>query len=256
MNAFSEFLSSRDAALPKLPWVHSTAGRHIGSVIEAEALTTARCPVFDEDLVYFFYGRPAYRPGDGDLVREAAYSGAVCFVVRPEALTAQKRAYPFDTGAYPRYSAEGAPAAGLALDDFRLDSPDLVPHVVGAFFGTNRRYYHGESLADVEAGGAAARAFHQMLRAEPAGSADEGWDDRGYSAEAQVPEDVRLSGNLLVVVMPRALLERSDVREAMKRWDAEPLGYPTFHRGRVRDFHGAVWRELLEFFEEDGSYFG
>jgi hypothetical protein len=58
-----EFLSKNTIASidGKLPLVHSTKSLNLRELVAASGLNPTDCDVYDEKLLYFFLGRPAYR---------------------------------------------------------------------------------------------------------------------------------------------------------------------------------------------------
>src|SRR4051794_27358138 len=108
MGALADFLGRNAvAAADTLPLVHSARSYDLRRIIGRNQIAVAPCDVFNEDLNYFFVGRPAYKFGSRD--EEATYwELPVCFIFEYDVIPGVKRVFPFDTGAhhlglYPEY---------------------------------------------------------------------------------------------------------------------------------------------------------
>lgn len=128
----------------KIPFYHSTNHKDfVNHVIAKNSLNAnpAKCPVFDEKLLYFFYGKAEYWPKKS---QEAVYKAwppiTIAYSVESLKDYSLRRVYPFDTGAY---------AAKRYLDDMEigdLDKYELSPTIKGIanfielFYGTIENY--------------------------------------------------------------------------------------------------------------------
>lgn len=59
-----KWLSTVDPVAKRLAWCHTTDAFRLRKIIAEGAFSPSHCDVFDEDLLYFFYGRPAFRRGN------------------------------------------------------------------------------------------------------------------------------------------------------------------------------------------------
>lgn len=100
MGKLGDFLMRNSASVGRpLPLVHTCQSHSLENIISSGKIKTHYCDVFQEDLNYFFVGRPAYKK---DLDEEAAeWELPSCFVFSYD-ISGAKRIYPFDTGAYQR----------------------------------------------------------------------------------------------------------------------------------------------------------
>ena len=62
-NAINKYSLGRTATIsqPVLPLMHSTTCENAENILENNLLSATHCGVFGTDLLYFFYGKPAYR---------------------------------------------------------------------------------------------------------------------------------------------------------------------------------------------------
>ena len=122
-----------------LAWFHTTDAFRLRDVVMSGAMSPRRCDVFDQDLIYAFYGRPAFRRIEDQQLRLTAKAPVV--VVFPPNLTDLGcRMFPFDTGAFgQRY--QSWVHRGMALQDFEIECSSLAAQRhVAAFFSTNEQY--------------------------------------------------------------------------------------------------------------------
>jgi hypothetical protein len=123
-----------------LAWCHTTDAYALRDIISAGEFCPEPCAVFSEDLIYFFYGRPAYRK-QSDSSFHVSGRAPVIVVLEPSLVTLGKRMFPFDTGAFASNRYSTWMHASMRLVDFGLDCPSDAPqrHVT-SFFGTNEKY--------------------------------------------------------------------------------------------------------------------
>lgn len=98
-----------------------------------------RCDVFEQDLLYAFYGRPAFRRSEDQQLRLTA-KAPVVIVFTPRLADLGCRMFPFDTGAFEeRYHSWVH--RGMGLQDFEIEcSCEAAQRHVSAFFLTNEKY--------------------------------------------------------------------------------------------------------------------
>lgn len=123
----------------KLHWCHSTDAYRLRDIIDSGVIHPTKCQVFAEDLVYFFYGRPAYRRQEQQQLRISAKS-PVIIVLAPTIEELGTRVFPFDSGAFDtRY--ESWKHADMPVMDFVLPCKFGAPQRhVSEFFGSNSNY--------------------------------------------------------------------------------------------------------------------
>jgi hypothetical protein len=193
----------------ELDLVHVTAAGWAAEILrESGQIETRRCDIFNQDLVYFFVARAAFRPKRGDTGSDDITRFPVAFVVRPDKLPAPAHIYPFDTGAAVGGRYLNARQSGVFLEDYALDpSLDAVRRLIDWAFGTYRAYLDADLKVDLDV------AHHEYvirsyLRiARLAGSRENLPDPRASSIEVAYREHVKLKGHAKLVVLPEQLLE-------------------------------------------------
>jgi len=131
--------------------------------------------------------------------------------------------------------------------DGTLDSArKLVPLV----FGTNEQYFLGNASAPAPTSfpvGSPAYRFYMLLTDNKMRTAD----DRRSAIEVQMPSPVSLNRDLLCVVLPNEILDRSDVRQAiLEIWQCDAIGYDVYMGDSPNSFASVIREKLKQRYEE------
>jgi len=224
---FAKFVADAEEALPRLPLFHNCDGLSFRDILSVDQLKPSKCSVFNEELLYFFYGRPAYRAvKDGNAVSNNSLY-PICIVVSPNAPLNPVRIAPFDTGAFAKGLYSGFMNPRMTRADFFAEpSTDSPPRIVRTFFGNNDNYFHGKPVSlripplEFEA-----RSYYDLILS----SITSPEDDRRQTVEVQVKDPLNLAeANVLLVILPAEFLQEEEVRAGIKRWSAKVRTYPTF----------------------------
>ena len=261
MSALGSFLlrNSVNSGNPggTLPLVHSLSGYRFGKLLAAGQIVAEECDVFkEENLNYFFMGRPAYKVKDASLQAET-WELPCCFIFEYAAIGNIKRVFPFDSGGhylelYPHYINM------MPLDEFEVsDVEDAPSRIVGAFFGTPDAYFHlrpkDEAAFEREFSlgpkDAEVRAAHKLAR-HPA---PQGFDDRRFTIELQTSETIDLKVvKPLAVIMPAVYLDDEETRRiVVQEWKAEPISYP-INSLSVNQYYGQIYERVERFYKDNG----
>jgi hypothetical protein len=198
-----------------LAWCHTTNAFAFRDIVACGFLTPQRCHVFGEDLIYFFYGRPAYRDITNEPLRFIADSPVVV-VLDPSLVTSGVRLHPFDTGAFDakRYANWIHPR--IPMRDYQLACPSDAPQRhVASLFGSNADYlrararppsvpFKGEFEVD---------SLVAMLTDRDAGQAD----DRRAAVELQVPHAVPMKWPYVRgLIIPDEIMDAEYVQQLLQ----------------------------------------
>jgi len=251
MKEFDSFVNGHKAQCPELPLFHSTKLGNLDDIVKSSKLEMTHCHHFGRPLVYLFYGRPAYRPKSGGELPDSEF--CICpisFIFKPARLSGKiTRAFPHDTGAALNGMFEPtiSPAQGR---DYELRANVIsLQRYVSRVFVSNEKYFLGEPDPTLKALTVERpiRRFLDLI--EPAGATQ--LDDRRYTAELQFDQDIPLRDLLLAVVLPRAFMDREDVRGTIiNEWGAIPLMYDTYAGGIPQAYYQTVKQSVLNFYRE------
>jgi len=248
--SFSSYVQGREATPGELPLVHTTTCFRLNSISRSHSIQTSPCKVFNENLTYFFYGRPAYR--DSSAVRPVRDIGfyPICFVFKPGAISVTpRRLYPFDSGAFQKGLYEPAIPASQALLTYEvLATIESARRIVRGFFDTDEPYLANQPKAGLlfKAGEIEADAYYNLI----SGGGQPDCDDRCSAIEVQIDVELDLSARVLMaVVLPNSFLDEAPIREALlKVWRAVPLPYDADLGMRPLEFHGYVRNTVRSYY--------
>jgi hypothetical protein len=242
--SFDTFLQAFEGQSTELPLVHNTTCERFIDIAKNGTLDPRPCAVFNEPLIYFFYGRPIYRPSAVGNKPDTRYIYCpVCLVFKPYAVEALARLYPFDSGA----ACSGRFSPHVAWKDpgqFSLDPTMLTARqLVEAFFETNERYYFGmpRNGLVIPAVEPEVQQFWSLINED----GEAVFDDRRSAIELQTRAAIALKNNLHAVILPAAFLDEAEVRQVViQKWRAIPVTYETF-RGSVPNEYVRIVVEKL-----------
>lgn len=249
---FLSFLKKHVPAKKRLPLVHSTSGFYFKEIIDDNCIKPIKCPIFNEPLTYFFYGRPAYRVSSKAMCRTDFVLAPICIVFKPEALNNFKRIFPFDSGAFSSGMYVHYIPKHIKLDSFLLgNSLEISQQVISTFFGDNKSYYFGMTnknlnfdFTDMEA-----YAYYQLITA----GGETIHDDRRYTIEVQSDSIIDLSDKILAVVLPRSAMDDKKVYDTvMNKWKAYPITYDTYIGVSPKEYNAVIRQMLKNFLEAEG----
>lgn len=252
MLTLREIVASQTSAAEELPLVHTTRCEILDLVLGTNELSEPECEIFHEHVVYFFYGRPAYRRTGGDKPGGGVELCPVCFVFKPHTISSHaRRIFACDTGGV-HYGAfrphlERPDVPQLELEPRIESARRLVPLV----FGSNGDYFRGQAAPILPAGfplGGVGERYHRLLREKGTIVGD----DRRSAIEVQIPSPVPLGHDLLYVVLPFERLNRPEVRRAIfENWKCTPIGYDVVEGTAVNECAVTIRDSLRRRFQED-----
>ncbi len=252
MSNLSAFIAGFAEAEP-MPLFHNTSSYSFREISQAASpdLIPTHCPVFDQKLLYFFYGRPAYRVTDSESDNIGYLP--VCFLIKPDAIMSVERVFPFDTGAFHHDRFAPYVHEKMAKEDFQLGNDiSAAQKAISALFGSGRQYYIGH-LSDKLAPKFSEMellTYVQIVSRPPASVVD----DRRYSIEIQTQSSLSLIGNTLAVVLPYEAMDDPTIRTfIVNKLGAHPITYQSYWGIRPSDFHGEI-RVLVQQFLEQRRY--
>lgn len=207
-------------AEPSMALIHTTTVSLFRQICKSgtASLAPQLCTVMNNPLTYFFYGRPAYRPGPISPTNRDYDSRPVSMLFRREAVHSIMGIYPCDTGAHSRgyYSPF---LDGVMFSDLDcVNVTDADKRIVSRFFGGNDTYFYGEELSLLmpllcsETG----KKFYELLTSPRITECD----DRSQTVELTQDQTQGLDNALESVVFPDFLLAEPLVMTALRRWEA------------------------------------
>jgi hypothetical protein len=248
-----EFLMATAPTQKRLSLIHCTTVGSGLDILTHGTLNPTPCPVYNADLLYLFYGRPAYKPATGIGASGILDFAPICLVLDPAIMDAALRAVPFDSGGFARYEALIGP--GLARPDFELQGDPTLPlRLVRAFYQSNRNYYDQTPTtreADLPLSRRTARALARLI-GDPA---IRNIDDRCGTIELQYSTAIPLAGALQAIVAPAAMLDDPEVLQALALCpNASAIPYKTYGRFEPLSFAHTIYERIDDFLQNRGGF--
>jgi hypothetical protein len=174
MTIAADIASSNGSGEPLL-LIHTTTVDVFRTICTTGQLAPQMCDVMGKDLTYFFYGRPAYRPGRIQVNNRDKDKRPVMVLFSKENLPKCAQIYPCDTGAH--HKGMYLPyLAGASFPDLECASvPQAERRIVNRYFGSNSMYFYGEPLQQLslEPESTVACGFHSLLLSDREGECDD-----------------------------------------------------------------------------------
>ena len=228
--------------------MHVTDGFALRAIMEHSGLKTSKCPVHEESLLYFSYGRPAYKPNASREAIRLMAEAPVCIVVKPNAIK-NKYVYPFDSGAFDRYRE--SMHRRMTFRDFALSpSIESAKKIVSTFYGTNQAYFDVQLKDKIEysKGHFEVESFLSVIR-DNRGNA---YDDRIAAIEVVTDHACLLNGKVHAIVLPGALEEDDDFKKLLTAARCEILTYPWTARLTSREYVAQIALIVRDYLKEKG----
>jgi hypothetical protein len=258
-NELREFLENYEPMHGVLPLLHTTNAFSFKSICKASAINAENCKVFSEELVYLFYGRPAYRTASGQIGFGAKFSWPIVFIFDPEALPKPHRVFPFDTGAFAKGMYEGFFDRRQTVSDFNIgDDLDQAARCVSAFYTSNHEYYINRSTKNPEIDelnftvcGVDALLRANQIRNE---SGPVVRDERSTSIEVQLSCGINLEETPpLALILPQSYINVRSVQDQVAKWNCRIVEYYECHNMQSYEFwHGQIYSKVSSIYRELG----
>jgi hypothetical protein len=248
MKNFETALNLDVTDIDTLPLLHTCDARAFVKILKDLKLETRLCDVFNENLLYTFYGTPSYKlKMSGSTGNQACFM--VCFILDTTKLTKFHKIYPFDSGAFMKLKEvkDKYFHKESNIEDFEMKNNISSPKkVIKTFYNTNQNYISKKPQEVVfSASNFDANDYKNLISDETAGAADE----RTSSIEIIFNEDVLLYKDLVKqIIIPNSFKDDVYVMDLIQKKlnIADPIGYHTV-RGNPNDYFGLIRHLYLEF---------
>jgi hypothetical protein len=256
---FAEFISVESTSNLELPFVHITDGYHLPDILEPKCLKVTPCKVFGRDILYMFYGKPAYRTKHSGTNFLSCHLPCA-FIFKPDVLSGKIRAvYPFDTGAFFANMYSAFFHQDSQIEDFMLP-PSLtsIKQVVQKFYRSNEEYFHGGSRKniDIPPMNFEAEGYLELSRApsHPEANSRLRADERASAIEIHFHEDVSLKNSLEACVLPLSFLDNVAVKKSLEILNPDIIKtYTAIHKHSYEAIAGKIY-EIVESIYRDKKY--
>lgn len=190
------------ALLGRLDVCHVTLGKYLQEILAHGELQPRRCDTFNQDLLYFSYGAPYYRPPNRQT--EDALEFPVALLFENKLLEKMDRFYPFDTGALlngifgKKWANNFSP-----IEDFCVQKEP--EQIIGCFYGNNRDYLRGKIRSKKLSKLSPVSLVHDFLVED---MSKLGVDQRQRTVECITGQNISILENLLWIAYPGFLAKK------------------------------------------------
>lgn len=246
-----QFIENESASTGKLPLVHSTDLFRFQSIARKEALEATPCRVYDgANLLYFFYGRPAYRPHLKEQTLSARAYAPVCLVFNHELSDEAIRIMPFDSGGFHDRITHPPMHPDMTLSEFELAIQANAPMKLIQLFFENESNYFDErpTYLDYPYDDMHIDSYYKLIRARNNLNAD----DRVSAVELQFDRDVALPNEVSAVILPAPYCDVPGVLDQIEGWSAVSIPYDIQETFRPLEMYGAILNRLKDYYRDKG----
>lgn len=253
-----DFLSSK-ATTAAMPLIHSTDFESFISILNSKEISSTFCKVLKEKILYTFYGRPAYKVSPKVSNTNDITFLPICFIFKSDCLEQVSNFFPFDTGAFENdIFVDYICRSKVPLEKFKFSNTANHPNqIIEKFFGNSKDYFYGNpkvcpSLNDEVAKNISNIALQAYVRLLSHSGATL-FDDRSYTIECHLNNNLKLSDMLEAIIMPGSLMNDSSIANQIEEFDdIELLTYSTFRGDKPSDYNAVIRSLIEEYFREKG----
>jgi hypothetical protein len=236
---FQRRLNVAASKVASLPLIHTTSYLVLQKAIVCGILQPLACKKMNEDLVYLFYGRAAFRSKQDLEPFDIPVHAPIVLIFKPGVIANFRHIYPFDTGNYPHgYSA----LVDVPMDDFRLDDLACAEKAIQVFWKSRWDYIkfdlsNAYRSQDFKAHDSFAQLYSGLLH--HSGIADDRRGTIELACSSGLPVN---STTVLGIVLPTDMLDDPDVSTHL---DSIKIATYDWNGGRgseyFADIRGKVW---------------
>lgn len=249
---FGDHISNAIPVPQLLPFTHVCDAFTFRNIFHDHAIKPRHCEVFDKELVYFFYGKPAFKVSNDTNSSQMMALNPVCFVIDAEKVTGICAIYPFDSGAFKNGLFTNYVHKKSKIDDFAIKpNLDSLKKFIGYFYHSNTSYYDGVvklTNSEVPSMSYEIEFIHSIFSAQR----PEKFDERCQVVEVQSSNEIRLENQYVkAIVVPGTLMDNPRLASFILSND---IDYITYDVGRAtpQQLSGVISEKVKTFYETKG----
>ena len=254
MKPFRDVFDSEASTVSTLPILHSCEAIVLDKILSDQKLLTNKCDVFEEDLLYAFYGIPSYRK-----TMEKATSNPshypVCFILDYAFIPDVDQLFPFDTGAFSKIPSVKKDHFHESIDISQLEllaDIEDAKKVVEKFYFSNENYIRQRpqlAIDKVSILNAVAYGYASLIH----NTSLTNYDTRVATIELIYKQQIELNKDSLIqIIVPAVYLDEDDIYDQLVDTYGirDPLMYETI-RGTPSEYFGVVYNLYLNFIRQN-----
>lgn len=236
---FAKFVATLPKPGFRLGLTHVTTGYILRDIIDASSIfPPEKCPIFNEPLVYAFYGRAAFRRQDDGVPTDMAYMFPALLILDPSAVPTPKYVFGFDSGAFVRRYMDQYLDPYMPLLDFQLETNiESAERLISAFFGTAESFLKNEptGTTSIPHGNYEAVSYGKLLMT--GGHGPSKLDDRVSTPELIFPSGLDLAACVRGAIVPDALASDPTIGGRLKNLGIAVREYEWTGVSRPSEYH-------------------
>lgn len=249
MNLFEESLISDVEDIKTLPLLHNCSGYHFIQILNSGFLEATDCKVFDEKLLYAYYGIPSYRLNFNTSTSDIL-NFMVCFIIDGEKTEGLHKIFPFDSGAFMHLNEFRSlfSKQDTEISNFEL-SPELnsAKKIIKSFYKTNKNYIDEspDLMIEIKEGQEELIDYKNVIEY----TEDSKIDNRKSTVELIFNTEIKLSeGTIKQIIIPKEFLDNPEILPLIKEKTGidAPITYRTC-RGNPNEYFGVIRDKYFEF---------
>lgn len=248
---FGAFIAKQQPIDSELPLTHVTDAYRLRDIVNTQELRPKACDVFNESLLYFFYGRPAYRPGKENQPTAGKEHAPICFIVSGMPKTI-RRMFPFDSGAVHNKIVNAQFHPEVRMEDYMIEPDPSTPRrLINLFYGSMEKYLEndpimGLSLPTFEY---EAENYYSILRGENNLRADE----RATTIEIQTQESMKIGGRTQAAIIPSIFADVPEVAQKLVSAGVEIIPYDYIRRLPANEYTGLFYQLVRQWYRRQAG---
>jgi len=258
-SSLQNFIECSEPMEGEMPFIHVTNGYNFKKILTGDLLKQSRCPVFKEDILYLFYGRPSYKT-KYQYNERLAYDWPIVFLFEYKAVERfVSSMFPFDSGAFENERYRHFFDSKTTIDEFRVSrGKHNVRRIVSSFYSSNYEYFCGASRKNVEIplDEFEISGVHELARVpnRPDVNHEIDYDERSSSIEILLKQPIPLKRKIQAIIIPQKLLDIESWQRRINDWEPNIIkSYSVIENLSPEAFAGMIYRivEDLVFGEQD-----
>lgn len=234
-----------------LPLMHNMPETSFISMMEQDKeIHKSHCNVLNEDLTYYFYGKPSYiinTHNDGDC---GDFYAPVCLILNPEKIE-MYRVFPFDSGGYIHDKIDANKYSPFGLDEFELDNTiSSITSYIYTFFGNNELYYKGKAKKDLKV-----MPNEKIIKCLLNIVESVRDDERSRTIEVSSKDNCDLKEAIIGIILPDELMVVDEIRNLLvDEWQIPYLTYTCFRSMTIKEYTACLLQIAYKFLKSNGYF--
>lgn len=269
MSSLADFIKGRRKDnFHFLPLFHSCSGVLAQKILRGNELKATPCKVFKKDLLYMYYGKPAYPVSEkvvGGPNKTNSYKCPVCFIIDIDKVKSFE-AFPFDSGAFMNdlYNAFSIiPDEDELKREYALGADkDKINSYISTFFTDNTHYLDGEAAVHISGSYINSESVGQIKKSEIEPSlvkliemlnclGDFDIDERSRTVEVISDTSINVLDAVEAVIMPNNLVDDKYVNQFFsKNKNIKCITYCFRPLTRPDRYYEAVFQKAMDYLQE------